>query len=179
MRRRRGEETTAFTTRFETTVAKVEDLVTAELRLERKRQQDLQRADFRRQSLDYVVAQQAHEAAVAALVEGATPPEPPTRPAAPTELPAVEPFSFPEVTKGFLFLRHVGITLQTRASLFRSSGGSLRYDRVAELLRKTELDAMVAAKPQQGHEHSSFLADGQEDDYFFFFSPPQRVLAMR
>ena len=165
MRRRRGEETTAFTTRFETTVAKVEDLVTSELRLERKRQQDLQRADFRRQSLDFMVAQQAHEAAVAALQEGATPPEPPPRPAAPVDLSPVEPFTFPEVTKGFLFLRHVGITLQTRASLLRSSGGSLRYDRVAELLRKTELDAMVASRPQTGHEHSSFLADVQEDGY--------------
>ena len=40
MRRKRGEETTAYTTRFETTLAKVEDLITAELRLERRRQQD-------------------------------------------------------------------------------------------------------------------------------------------
>ena len=51
MRRRRGEETTAFTTRFETTVAKVEDLISSEQRLERRRQ-DQQRAEFRRQSLD-------------------------------------------------------------------------------------------------------------------------------
>ncbi|CAE7782803.1 unnamed protein product, partial [Symbiodinium pilosum] len=159
MRRRRGEETTAFTTRFETTIFKVEDLISTEQRLERRRLQDQRRAEYRRQSLDYMVAKQAHDAALAALQEGQTAP---VAPAPPSELPAVEPFAFPEVVKGFLYLRHVGITLQTRAILLRSSGGSLRYDRVAELLRKTELDAMVASRTSAVNE-SSFLADIQED----------------
>ena len=165
MRRKRGEETTAYTTRFETTLAKVEDLITTELKLERRRQHDFQRAEFRRASLDYMVALQAHQAAVASLPEGATPPEPPVGPAAPEEPPAVEHFQFPEVIKGFLYLRHVGISLQTRASLLRSSGGSLRYEKVAELLRKTELDAMVVGRAAGQPEQSSFLADGQDDDY--------------
>ena len=154
MRRKRGEETTAYTTRFETTLAKVEDLITAELRLERRRQQDFQRAEFRRASLDYMVALQAHQATVAGLTEGATQPEPTVGPPAPEEPPVVEQFQSPEVIKGFLYLRHVGITLQTWASLLRSSGGSLRYEKEAELLRKTELDAMVVGR-----------ATSQDDDY--------------
>ena len=112
-----------------------------------------------------MVALQAHQATVAGLTEGATQPEPPVGPAAPEEPPVVEQFQFPEVIKGFLYLRHVGITLQTRASLLRSSGGSLRYEKVAELLRKTELDAMVVGRATSQPEHSSFLADGQDDDY--------------
>ena len=112
----------------------------------------------------WTVAKQAHEASVAALEEGAEAPAAPIAPIPPSEPPAVEPFSFPEVVKGFLYLRRVGISLQTRASLLRSSGGSLRYDRVAELLRKTELDAMVASRFAAVNE-SSFLADLQEDGY--------------
>ena len=94
--------------------------------------------------MDYIVALQAHNAQVSALPDGTTAPPAPIAPAPPAEHGDVKPFTVPEVVKGFLYLRHVGISKQTRASLLRSSGGSLRYDKVAELLRKTELDAMVA-----------------------------------
>ena len=56
LRRRRGEETTSFTTRFETMLAKTEELITDEHRQERRRQTEAQRAEYRRTSLDFVVA---------------------------------------------------------------------------------------------------------------------------
>ncbi|CAE7766960.1 GIP [Symbiodinium sp. CCMP2592] len=146
LRRQQGEETTAFTTRFETTVAKAEELMTEELKLERRRHQDMIRAEYRRQSLDFIVAQQAHQAALAGLGDGQDPPPAPVPPTPPSEQAPVVPFRMPEVMKGFLYLRHVGITLQTRASLLRSAGGSLRYEKVSELLRRTELDALVASR---------------------------------
>ena len=62
-----------------------------------------------------------------------------------------------------MYLRHIGISLQTRSSLLRSSGGSLRYDKVAELLRRTELDALVAAR-SQAVVHSYFADDGEEQE---------------
>ena len=162
LRRRRGEETTSFTTRFETLLAKTEDLISEEHRSERRKQQDALRAEYRRQSLDYMVARQQHQAQVAALGEGEAPPPEPVAPAPPSELPAIQPFRFPETMKGFLYLRHIGISLQTRSSLLRSSGGSLRYDKVAELLCRTELDALVASRSQgQGH---SFWADGLDEE---------------
>ncbi|CAE7867435.1 hypothetical protein AK812_SmicGene12586 [Symbiodinium microadriaticum] len=166
MRRQRGEETTAFTTRFETTISKVEELMTQELRAERRRQSDAARAEFRRASLDHMVAVQTYNALVAQLADGAEQPSAPVAPPQPAELPAVVPFTFPEAMKGFIFLRHVGISLQTRASLLRSSGGSLRYDRVADLLRKTELDALVAARTTSsgGHAGHSYLAEGAHDE---------------
>ena len=164
VRRNRNEETTAFTTRFETTLSKVEDLISTEQKAEKRRQADLAKAEYRRQSLDYMVALQAYNDAVAALQEGQDPPAAPVAPAPPAEQPDPKPFVFPEVMKGFLYLRHVGISLQTRASLLRSSGGSLRYDKVSELLRKTELDAMVASRTMQQANHS-YLAEPQEDDF--------------
>ena len=164
LRRQQGEETTSFTTRFETTLAKVEELVTEEMKLERRRQQDLVRMEYRRQSLDYVVAQQQHQATVAALPEGQTPPAGPVPPTPPTELPSVEAFHMPEVLKGFLYLRHVGISLQTRASLLRSAGGSLRFDKVADLLRRTELDSLVASKGAKVSGHSYFADYDDEGD---------------
>ena len=164
LRRQQGEETTSFTTRFETTLAKTEELVTEEMRQERRRQQDQVRAEYRRQSLDYIVAQQQHQATVSALPEGVAPPPGPTPPTPPAELAAVVPFRMPEVLKGFLYLRHVGISLQTRASLLRSAGGSLRYDKVAELLRRTELDSLVASKGAKVGGHSYF-ADLENEDY--------------
>ena len=156
LRRHQGEETTSFTTRFETTLLKVEELVTEEMKLERRRQQDLIRMEYRRQSLDYVVAQQQHQATIAGLPEGQTAPAGPVPPSPPIELPSVEAFHMPEVLKGFLYLRHVGISLQTRASLLRSAGGSLRYDKVADLLRKTELDSLVASKGAKVSGHGYF-----------------------
>ena len=164
LRRHQGEETTAFTARFETTLAKAEELVTEELRQDRRRRADLQKAEFRRQSLDYMVRLQQHHSETATTPQGETAPAAPVPPTPPLELPAVEPFRFPEVMKGFLFLRHVGISLQTRASLLRSSGGSLRYESVSELLRRTELDAMVAARTSR-NTAQGFLADVPDDDF--------------
>ena len=164
MRRNRNEETTAFTTRFETTLSKVEELITMEQKQERKLKNDMAKAEYRRQSLDYMVALQAHNAQVSALPEGATAPPAPIAPTPPAEQGDVKPFTFPEVVKGFLYLRHVGVSLQTRASLLRSSGGSLRYDKVAELLRKTELDAMVATRGATGTVHG-FLAEEEDEPY--------------
>ena len=164
LRRQQGEETTAFTTRFETTLSKTEDLITEELRLERRRRQDQARAEYRRQSLDYMVARQQHQVAAAVLPEGQTPPPGPEPPVPPSDPPQVAPFRLPEVLKGFLYLRHVGISLQTRASLLRSAGGSLRYDKVAELLRRTELDSLVAARGTRPSGHGYF-ADVEEEDY--------------
>ena len=66
--------------------------------------------------------------------------------------------------KGFLYLRHVGISLQTRASLLRSSGGSLRFEKVSELLRKTELDALIASRGGKTAGHGYFVEP--EDDYY-------------
>ena len=172
LRRQQGEETTAFTTRFETTLAKAEELMTEELKLERRRQQDMARAEYRRQSLDYMVALQQHQAAAAATAEGETPPPAPIPPTPPRDPAPVVPFRVPEVMKGFLYLRHVGITLQTRASLLRSAGGSLRYEKVSELLRRTELDALVASRGSKAAGHGYFAdfddeenAGDQEDEY--------------
>ena len=167
LRRHQGEETTSFTTRFETTLLKVEELVTEEMKLERRRQQDLLRMDYRRQSLDYVVAQQQHQAVLAGLAEGQPAPTAPVPPMPPTELPQVDAFHLPEVLKGFLYLRHVGISLQTRASLLRSAGGSLRFDKVADLLRKTELDSLVASKGAKvsGHGYFADVDNPSEDPY--------------
>ena len=100
---------------------------------------------------------------MANLAEGAEAPLAPVAPAPPADPPAVVPFQFPDVVKGFLYLRHVGITLQTRASLLRSAGGSLRYSKVAELLRRTELDAMVASRNSQPTD-VSYLADAYDED---------------
>ena len=164
IRRQAGEETTAFTSRFETTLLKAEELMTEELRQERRRQAEQARAEFRRQSLDYMVASQQHLALISGLAEGATAPPAPVPPAPPADLPPVVPFKMPEVMKGFLYLRHVGISLQTRASLLRSAGGSLRYDKVSELLRKTELDALIASRGTKAPGHG-FYADLDEGDY--------------
>ena len=164
LRRRRGEETTSFSTRFETLMAKTEALITEEQRAERKKQQDLQRAEYRRQSLDFIVARQEYEALLTTLADGADRPEAPRPPVPPQEMPTVQPFSFPETMKGFLFLRHIGISLQTRSSLLRSSGGSLRYDRVSDLLRRTELDALVAARAQPQGQGHGFMADAATED---------------
>ena len=165
LRRRRGEETTSFTTRFETLLSKTEDLISEEQKVERRKQQDLLKAEFRRQSLDYMVSRQQHDAQVAALGEGEVPPPEPVAPSPPQEIPVPPAFRFPEAMKGFLYLRHIGISLQTRSSLLRSSGGSLRYDKVAELLRRTELDALVASRSQgQGHQGHSYWADGPDDE---------------
>ncbi|CAE6968863.1 ABCA1 [Symbiodinium natans] len=169
LRRRRGEESTSFVTRFETALAKVEELITEEQRVERRRQGDLMRSEFRRASLDFIVAQQQHQATVAALPEGAEAPAEPLAPTPPRELPQVQTFRFPEVVKGFIFLRHIGISLQTRASLLRSSGGSLRYDKVADLLRRTELDALVASRSQVTSH--GFFADVPEEDDPYEESP--------
>ena len=164
LRRRRGEETTSFSTRFETLMAKTEALITEEQRADRKKQQDLQRAEYRRQSLDYIVSKQEHDALIATLADGADRPEAPRPPAPPPDLPTIQPFTFPETLKGFLFLRHIGISLQTRSSLLRSSGGSLRYDKVSDLLRRTELDALVAARAQPHGQGHGFMADAATED---------------
>ncbi|OLQ11048.1 hypothetical protein AK812_SmicGene5122 [Symbiodinium microadriaticum] len=164
LRRRRGEESTSFVTRFETSLAKVEELITEEQRAERRRQADLQRSEYRRASLDYMVARRQHELTVAGLATGQEPPAEPIAPAPPADLPQLQPFRFPEVVKGFIFLRHIGISLQTRASLLRSSGGSLRYDRVSDLLRRTELDALVASRAQATSHGHGFFADAPEDE---------------
>eukprot|EP00439_Symbiodinium_sp_Y106_P023343 s4218_g2.t2 len=164
LRRRRGEETTSFSTRLETLMAKTEALITEEQRAERKKQQDLQRAEYRRQSLDYIVSKQEHDALIATLADGADRPEAPRPPAPPPDLPTIQPFTFPETMKGFLFLRHIGISLQTRSSLLRSSGGSLRYDKVSDLLRRTELDALVAARAQPHGQGHGFMADAATED---------------
>ena len=63
LRRRKGEETTAFTTRFEVILAKTEELISEEHRLERRRQMEQQKAEYRRASLDFMVLRQQHEAA--------------------------------------------------------------------------------------------------------------------
>ena len=164
LRRRRGEESTSFVTRFETSLGKVEDLITEEQRAERRRQADLQRSEYRRASLDYMVARRQHELTVAGLATGQEPPAEPIAPAPPADLPQLQPFRFPEVVKGCIFLRHIGISLQTRASLLRSSGGSLRYDRVSDLLRRTELDALVASRAQATSHGHGFFADAPEDE---------------
>ena len=104
IRCQKGEETTSFTTRFETAVAKVEELLTEEQRAERRRQMDIQRSEYRRASLDYMVARRQHEAATAAQAEGAEQPPAPVPPTPPRELPQVQPFHFPEVVKSFIFL---------------------------------------------------------------------------
>ena len=119
LRRRRGEETTSFTTRFETMLAKTEELITEEHRQERRRQTEAQRAEYRRASLDFVVARQRYEAQVAALIESQQPPQEPVAPEPPQDLSQVPGFRFPETMKGFLYLRHIGISIQTRSSLLR------------------------------------------------------------
>ena len=50
LRRTAREETTSFTARFEMTLSKTEDLITQELRQDRKRRQYIQKAEFRRHS---------------------------------------------------------------------------------------------------------------------------------
>ena len=146
------------------TVHKLEDLITEELRLERRKAMEAARAEYRRSSLDYLVARQQHEMLVAGLGDGEQAPAAPVAPTAPVDPPETPRFEFPEVVKGFLYLRHVGISLGTRASLLRSSGGSLRYGKVSELLRRTEIDALVAAKNAQQTDHS-YWAGGAEEDY--------------
>ena len=61
IRRKKGEETTSFTTRFETVLAKVEELITEEVRQERQRQIDVARTEYRRRSLDFMVALSGHQ----------------------------------------------------------------------------------------------------------------------
>ena len=165
LRQNRGEESTAYTTRFESALSKVEELITAEQRAESRRHAELARAECRRQSLDFIVALQSHNDAIAAMPEGAEAPAAPIAPVPPAAA-EVRLFTLPEVRKGFLYLRHVGISLATRSSLLRSSGGSLRFDKVSELLRKTELDALVASKTTHQASHS-YLADAVADEEEF------------
>ena len=49
-----------------------------------------------------------------------------------------------------------------KASRLRSAGGSLRYDKVSELLRKTELDALIASRGTKAPGHGFYA---EPDDY--------------
>ena len=91
----------------------------------------------------FMVAVQAHNEAVASLAEGAEASTPPVAPVPPSAATKVKVCAFLAV---FLYLRNLGILVQARSSFLRSSRGSLTFDKVSELWRKIELDALVASK---------------------------------
>jgi len=170
-RRGRGQGATAFTSLFKTLLGRLEQILTEQTYLDQKLDHAKKYKTYQMELIQFQFQTEKYDRQLddidptddEAVEELGPAPVAPSEP----ETPVKQPFKFPSVLVGYLFLRAYGLSRQQRADTIRSAGGKTQFEAIERVMRASE-QAFEGTTGSWRHERGYYGDEYYEEDGAYY-----------